>query len=320
MYTLLGLTPGVADVHRIVLRRPAATATDYAATLGRDVRAVRRDLRLLVTMGLVREPAEGTYVAVRPDIAIGEVLAQEEDEVRRRAATLDRARGELAAALDDYLGGRERGVPSAEMEHLDDLATIRRRTDEVIGGTQREMLSIITAFDDDEEAIEAARDEDADVLARGVSLRTIYPSTVRDMPHTWAYAAETTALGEQIRLVDEAPARLVVRDREVAIVAADQNDPDAGALVIWSRPVVGTLVALFELVWARATPAFTATATGRDRTLLDLLAAGATDETAARHLGMSVRTVRRTVAALMDELGAESRFAAGAAAVRRGWV
>ena len=41
---------------------------------------------------------------------------------------------------------------------------------------------------------------------------------------------------------------------------------------------------------------------------------------AARQLGVSVRTVRRSAAALMDELGVTSRFAAGAAAVRRGWL
>ena len=44
------------------------------------------------------------------------------------------------------------------------------------------------------------------------------------------------------------------------------------------------------------------------------------DEQIARALGMSVRTVRRRVADLMDELGADSRFQAGVEAVRRGWI
>jgi DNA-binding NarL/FixJ family response regulator len=35
---------------------------------------------------------------------------------------------------------------------------------------------------------------------------------------------------------------------------------------------------------------------------------------------MSVRTVRRRVADLMDDLGADSRFQAGVEAVRRGWI
>jgi DNA-binding NarL/FixJ family response regulator len=45
---------------------------------------------------------------------------------------------------------------------------------------------------------------------------------------------------------------------------------------------------------------------------------GAKDETIARQLGVSLRTVRRRVAELMDELGASTRFQAGMEAVRRG--
>ena len=40
----------------------------------------------------------------------------------------------------------------------------------------------------------------------------------------------------------------------------------------------------------------------------------------ARTLGISLRTTRRRVAALMAELGADSRFQAGVEAVRRGWL
>jgi DNA-binding NarL/FixJ family response regulator len=54
--------------------------------------------------------------------------------------------------------------------------------------------------------------------------------------------------------------------------------------------------------------------------LLGQLAAGAKDEQIARALGMSLRTVRRRVAEVTHELGAQSRFQAGVEAVRRGWV
>ena len=54
--------------------------------------------------------------------------------------------------------------------------------------------------------------------------------------------------------------------------------------------------------------------------LLVLMAGGAVDEQIARALGVSVRTVRRRIATLLAELGADSRFQAGAEAVRRGWI
>jgi DNA-binding NarL/FixJ family response regulator len=37
-------------------------------------------------------------------------------------------------------------------------------------------------------------------------------------------------------------------------------------------------------------------------------------------MGLSLRTVRRRIAELMIELGADTRFQAGAEAVRRGWL
>ena len=56
------------------------------------------------------------------------------------------------------------------------------------------------------------------------------------------------------------------------------------------------------------------------RLLLDQLARGAKDEQIARTLGLSLRTVRRRVAELLDDLEASSRFQAGVEAVRRGWI
>jgi DNA-binding NarL/FixJ family response regulator len=55
------------------------------------------------------------------------------------------------------------------------------------------------------------------------------------------------------------------------------------------------------------------------RFLLQELAAGAKDEQIARTLGLSLRTVRRRVADLI-ELGVDNRFQAGVEAVRRGWL
>jgi DNA-binding NarL/FixJ family response regulator len=54
--------------------------------------------------------------------------------------------------------------------------------------------------------------------------------------------------------------------------------------------------------------------------VLRLLASGLTDEAVARKVGLSARTVRRTIASLSDRLQANSRFQAGAQAVRRGWI
>ncbi len=54
--------------------------------------------------------------------------------------------------------------------------------------------------------------------------------------------------------------------------------------------------------------------------ILAQLLTGATDATASQRLGMSPRTFSRRVSELLDYLGVQSRFQAGVASVRHGWV
>jgi DNA-binding NarL/FixJ family response regulator len=74
-----------------------------------------------------------------------------------------------------------------------------------------------------------------------------------------------------------------------------------------------------ESLTMHAGPGHRLTEEERKRTL-ELLALGGKDEAVARHLGVSLRTVRRRVADLLEELGATTRFQAGMEAVRRGWI
>ena len=92
----------------------------------------------------------------------------------------------------------------------------------------------------------------------------------------------------------------------------------------YASPVVEALTLLLRGALGaggRRCPASTAARPGRpQRFLLRQLAAGAKDEQIARTLGVSLRTVRRRIADLMTELGADSRFQAGVEAARRGWL
>ncbi|MFF4422307.1 response regulator transcription factor [Streptomyces sp. NPDC001549] len=60
--------------------------------------------------------------------------------------------------------------------------------------------------------------------------------------------------------------------------------------------------------------------TASEQELLRLLASGLTGEVAGRRLGISARSVRRQMAALMERLDASSRFEAGLKAAQHGWL
>ena len=130
--------------------------------------------------------------------------------------------------------------------------------------------------------------------------------------------------GLQLRL-SRGPVRgVLLVDGEVALLRRAPGTADPSASVIRSSVLVPALEALFVGAWAHAAPVGgrprppDAAPADSTRAILAQLSAGSTDSQAARRLGISLRTYRRRVASIMEELGAESRFQAGALAVEAG--
>ena len=159
--------------------------------------------------------------------------------------------------------------------------------------------------------------------SQGRRARFLFPArAVVEAPHALAGCVD---LGAEVRVVDALPTRLLVIGRTHALMPEPLGFGDRPRLVVRQRGVVEAMGQWFEEVWVRAIVPELARGLGRSevdvRTLvLRQLAAGSQDELIARRLGLSLRTVRRRVAELMAELGAESRFQAGVEAVRRGWL
>jgi DNA-binding CsgD family transcriptional regulator len=163
-------------------------------------------------------------------------------------------------------------------------------------------------------------------LERGVAIKAVYQDSFRNDPQTLAYARWLAELGGETRTVPMIILQMVIVDRRVALLPLDPADPRQGAVETTSPGVLAALSALFDYVWSTATPFGTAATLDNrglgpsERELVRLLGEGHTDESAARKLGLSVRTIQRMMADLTTRLGAESRFQAGANAVRQGWL
>jgi len=101
----------------------------------------------------------------------------------------------------------------------------------------------------------------------------------------------------------------------------------AGALVVRAPVIIAALREYFELLWDRATPLKASRPaepgdrlTPGQQKVLELMARGLYDDAIAHQAGISTTTVRRHITAIVNRLGVPSRFAAGAAAQRRGWI
>lgn len=160
----------------------------------------------------------------------------------------------------------------------------------------------------------------ATAVKSGRRARALYPvPALRDARSAIEARAEA---GEEIRLLPEIPTRLLIVGTSHAILPEPLGNTESPLVMVRQRSIVQALTLLFEQMWADAAPFDLGLHRGDParRLLLQQLASGAQDEQIARRLGIGLRTVRRRVAELMSELGAESRFQAGVEAARRGWL
>lgn len=177
------------------------------------------------------------------------------------------------------------------------------------------------------------RAADRDNLRRGVRYRVLVPVEARIITEAARRLGTFAAHGAEIRTAAAVPMAAFVVDGTLALLPRDQCGDRQGELTVLRLPSVARVVAeLFERLWPSGTPFSAATPrtpepscagsgpTRRELDLLALLVDGYTDESAAARLGISERTVRRTVSDLMHRLGARSRFEAGAKTADRGWL
>lgn len=161
-------------------------------------------------------------------------------------------------------------------------------------------------------------------IARGVQHRSIYETAFLSDPVGAEILERCAAAGEVIRLMPQLPMKLKITDGSQALLALTPTGSSV-ALRLTSPVAVAALRHYFELLWREARPLTGApppsdSARERQRReIVALMQQGFKDEAIARRLGLTSRTVRRRISEFMDELCAETRFAAGAEAQRRGW-
>jgi DNA-binding CsgD family transcriptional regulator len=202
------------------------------------------------------------------------------------------------------------------------------RADAVLATATSEVLVMSSLTVAAKDPIGLIRQVDRENLLRGVRYRVLVPDPARTAPMLATQLAAHALAGAATRTVPNVPGDALVVDRSVAVIPVSRTGTGTAASIAAIRlpSLVTTMVELFERVWAGAVPLIPANLpdstepTPRERQLLTLLFDGCTDMVAAARLGVSVRTVRRMVADLMNRLGARSRFQAGAKAADRGWL
>ncbi|MGN9843446.1 LuxR C-terminal-related transcriptional regulator [Nonomuraea sp. H19] len=179
-----------------------------------------------------------------------------------------------------------------------------------------------------EEALSAP----ASVVDRKVRRRSIYSTEYFDNEVGYHIIQNAVNDGFDVRIYRNLPMKMKLVDEDAAMLPLTPSGA-TGIVLIKAPVVVKALRQYFELLWTRATsvgtPETPAASPAAARSgspselqlqLLKMMALGLKDESIANRTGMSLRTVRRHIASVMEDLSVETRFAAGVAAAKRGWI
>lgn len=307
-------------VYLAMLADPAAQIVDLDERTGLSQTQVRDAVDALADLHLL-EQHEETWRVVPPQRRYGQLVAEEEAGLLQKKADLAAAKAALARLSSEHLAKYERDT----LIHLASGEAINERLSQLAASAVRECVSFNPGRRTPE-AIEASKPLNRAALERGVGIRFVYSDSVRNDPISRDYGQWLSDLGGAARTVPVVPHLMIVVDRSVALLPSHPDQPSRGALEVRSPGVIAALMDHFEAVWSHG-QALGHThdrdvdgLTALERQLLGLLSDGHTDETSARRLSVSLRTVRRMMSDLTERLGARSRFEAGLLAERRGWL
>ncbi|MEV5323689.1 helix-turn-helix domain-containing protein [Nonomuraea sp. N2-4H] len=356
MLEAIGLSPQDEEVYHALVRRTQATVAEIVADCHLPATAARRILQTLLDLGLAtRSTGRPTrYVAVSPDSSLEALLRERErelDGVRAHIrALMDVYRANTRFAhpgeLVEVVSGRDEVNQRWVQMQRDTRAQMRGFDCPPYAAPAQHREPNSVELDLLRRGVRYRVIYDTSVLEMSGWLEDV---TI-GMQHG-EQARIHAGLPMKLGISDD---RLAI----IPLMRAG-DDVLTASYLIHPSPLLDALIALFEALWDRSVPVRLPGAGGpggqggpdgltgaagsggagglggelgggepapdRDlppdeERLLTLLAAGATDRSAARALGWSERTVQRHITKLMHRLGVRTRFQIAMEATRRGWI
>ncbi|WP_175420827.1 helix-turn-helix transcriptional regulator [Streptomyces griseus] len=309
---------GIAD-----LCEDGARLYAIALRTGRIARAEVEPAPCLIEFALLHPDPDATDW-LRP-VAPSAVLAQHMHPIEREIQERRRHSLALAECFEPFMDISAQGPSTTHaITVLEGVNRINASLDLATAECRSEVLTVQPGGGRPEDSLSKSLERGLSVVHRGVRIRTLYQHTARHSQSTLAYAERMAGDHVEIRTLEELIERLIVFDRSVAFIPA--QDDRMVALELRHPGLVEYLAKVFEQLWTRAAPLLEeikyeptpAGISGVQRSIAQLLVEGHVDDSIARRLGMNVRTCRAHVAKLSATLGSTSRAQLGYLIARSG--
>ena len=245
--TRLGLTSYEARAYVALIRRDSSSAAEVARVANLPRQRIYDVLGSLVGKGLAstRPGSQVRYAAVAPEVAVERLMARQ----RATLADLERNAAEVVAGLGpEFAAGQGHTDPLEYIEVLRDRGAINERFADLQSQVKREILVFTKppyarAPQDNIEGIE---------VSRKVTARSVYEHSLFEDPDAVAGVDRFVQAGEEARLVERLPLKLVIIDE--TIVMFGMEDPvansDAITIVVVEHPSLAQVLKIaFNAVW-----------------------------------------------------------------------
>ncbi|KUM97193.1 transcriptional regulator [Streptomyces yokosukanensis] len=309
----LGIPEAEQNAYLRVLASARCTEAGLAVELGITADRAERLLTALAHRGLVtrHDGVPVRWSAAAPDVAVEALLLRREEELLR-------TRGRVGELMRAYRQAQQPQTADL-MEVVTGQAAIAERWRQMQDGARRHLM----LFDKPPHISPTDTELERSLLARSVRIRAVYEAGSVSAPGRLAEIREVVAAGEEARLLPQLPCKLAIVDDRWAMLPVATGSELQAAVLVRASSLLDALTGMFEAYWHRAVGVPdaggpTLGAGSRRGELLTLLSAGFTDDSIARQLGVSPRTVQRWVHEVMEDLGARTRFQAGIQAARAG--
>jgi DNA-binding CsgD family transcriptional regulator len=316
----------VSGVYRYAVRKGGIdSAETVAENLGLELHESIAAIEHLIECRLLRREHDAgrLLVPVDPKIAAAALVSPMEREIYQRRERIAQIRERIEMFHPDYAATGQPADESGSVDQFVGALEVRGYLNVASEACRGEIMVLQPSRPDDDE-LDLPR-LCANLLDRGITVRIVCQHRNRADLTALMRIKNLADAGAEVRTVSHVPRAAVVLDRRLVVLLGSANG-EVVASRVRNEGVVRFLLEMFDHQWETAMPldnfesGYAEVTDDLRQTVAALMANGLTDEAIARKLGMSVRTCRRHIAALMRDLDAVSRFQAGVRAAQRSLV
>jgi sugar-specific transcriptional regulator TrmB len=316
----LGISEPEERVYRWLLAHSRARASDVARALTLGPTKVQRLLDAVEAKGLATHSPERPrrYIPAAPDVALEALVMQRQKGLRDVQRTIKELQKEATNAGNHKREQLVELITSREVERQVYEQMPLSARDEIVALVRGPMLISQLNLPPDQDNYAQIK-----AIARGVRCRSIVDLDYLQLPGAVQATQCDIEAGEAVRIVSRLPFKMAITDRRIALVPLNLHQPDGPSLLVRSSALLDALYALFEMLWERAVPlSFTEigalelpeiapTLPEESKELVFLMAAGMNDKSIASEMDISMRTLQRYTAELMQAMEVRTRFQLG---------